>query len=109
MVCYSKAYWKRVSDRNRIRGKRSAAVMAERRVTRYIDADTMRQRALYDRRGRLYAEISVETEIGRVTFSARWSVRGRTDQVDLFDGAVLVFTCRPSLVLERIHAHVFAR
>ena len=102
MVCYSKAYWKRVSDRNRLRGKRAQQVIREKRLTQEIDADTMRQRAFYDRRGEFYAEVRKRTEAGDVVFTLRWSVCGRCDQLDIFDGATVLATCRPSLVLARI-------
>jgi hypothetical protein len=108
MVNYSKAYWKRVSDRNRICGKRSAAVQREARLTQTIDADTLRQRALHDRRGTFYAEIVRATEAGFTRIHVYWSVSGRVDQLDGFYNGEKVFTCRESLVLESINEFLHA-
>jgi hypothetical protein len=102
MVFYSKAYRKRVSDAARIRGKRSALVTRERCLRQEIDADTLMQRARYDRRGTLYAEIRKPTEAGMMTFTVRWSVNGRTDQLDIFDASQIIATCRPSLVFAKL-------
>ena len=98
MVCYAKAYWKRVSDRNRLRGKRAQAVMREQRLTRELDADTLRQRALYDRRG---ATVFVIRR-GVDSFEIQHSICGRTDQYDVIHNNCIIATKRLDLILEAI-------
>lgn len=102
MVCYSKAYWKRVSDRNRLRGKRAQIRIHEKMLARDVDADTMRQRAFQDRRGTQYATVTKQTEAGMQTFTLLWSVAGRCDQLDVIQCGVIVATIRPSLALTKI-------
>lgn len=69
------------------------------------DADTLRNRAFYDRRGTLYADITKATEAGRTCFHLRWSTAGRRDQVDIFEDNRLCKTIRPSAALQWIDAH----
>ena len=95
MVNYSKTYWKRVSDRNRIRGKRSQAIQRENRLTRELDADTLRQRAIYDRRGRLAFMITCDGE----TFYIQHSVCGRCDQYDVIYQGEIVTRIRLGMIL----------
>lgn len=68
-----------------------------------VDADTLRRRALDDRRGSLYADVYVPTELGRTLFTLRWSVRGRTDQVDVMCEGAILATIRPGRALEMIY------
>jgi hypothetical protein len=63
------------------------------------DADTARRRALDDRRGTLYAE--VRTPDGQ-RWGLRWSVCGRTDQLDVMHAGRIAATMRPGLALEWI-------
>lgn len=65
------------------------------------DADTLRQQALHDRKGQFYCAVRVPAG----TFEVRWSVLGRTDQLDVFDpNGIKVATCRLGLVLSSIAA-----
>lgn len=102
MVRFSKAYRKRIADRNRLRGKRSQEVQREGRMSREIDADTLRQRALFDRRGTEYATVMM----GGQRFTLLWSTAGRCDQVDVFCDGQRLDTVRPSLVLGWLAQHV---
>lgn len=77
---------RRHSERQRIRVKRSwdsgerhAAI-----IRRGVDADTLRLRALEDRRG------TVVIDAGAVV--VLWSMLGRTDQMDIFEDGRKVFT-----------------
>lgn len=70
-----------------------------------IDADTLRRRALDDRRGRHYATIT----INGLSYPVVWSCRGRSDQVDIFCDGSLIATCRSSLVLQTITAQAMPR
>ena len=67
--------------------------------TREIDADTLRDRARYDRRGSLILSGNVPTELGPKRVIVRWSVLGRVDQMDIVIDTVVVKTCRPALVI----------
>ena len=102
MICFSKAYWKKVSDRNRIRGKRAQLRIHEKMLARDADADTVRQRALYDRRGTHYATVTKPSEAGPQTFALQWSIDGRCDQLDVIHAGAIIATIRPSLVLSEI-------
>ncbi len=64
------------------------------------DADTLRKRALSDRRGSHYATVQMQG----CTFTLLWSTNGRTDQIDVFEGTRLLATIRPSLALGAIGA-----
>lgn len=66
------------------------------------DVDTLRKRALHDRRGSLYARVTVPTECGERTFALLWSVRGRTDQVDIISDGAILATIRPGAALSEI-------
>ena len=68
------------------------------RVGREIDADTIRKRALFDRKGTHFADIN----FGGGVFRAYWSTRGRSDQVDLFCDGVLVATCAPNRIFSEL-------
>lgn len=63
-----------------------------------VDADTLRSRTRYDRKGTFYADI--RTAAGE--FKVLWSTAGRTDQLDVFHRGKLLTTCRPNRVLKRI-------
>jgi len=102
MVKYSAAYRKRVSDAARIRGKRSALATAHRCATQEIDADTLRQRALYDRRGTPIIVGHIQTELGPIACRIEWSCSGRTDQADLIIDGKIIATRRLSLILESL-------
>lgn len=70
-----------------------------------VDADTLRRRALEDRRGQLYATLSYPTLLGPRYFRLLWSIVGRVDQLDVFDSdGAKVITCRLSAVLNRLSA-----
>ena len=99
MVRFSKAYRKRVADVNRLRGKRSQQVQAEGRLDRAIDADTLRQRALFDRRGATVVSGCLSSEAGRLPFFVCHSTAGRCDQFDVFVDGARIATTRASLVL----------
>lgn len=102
MVRYSAAYRKRISDAARMRGKRSALVTAQRCATQEIDADTLRQRALYDRRGTPIIVGQIKTEAGPMPCQIQWSSSGRTDQADLIVEGKIIATKRLSLILESL-------
>ena len=61
-----------------------------------VDADTLRKRALHDRKGSHYATISTNGFV----FELFWSASGRVDQVDVFIGGKHMLTARPSICLE---------
>lgn len=63
-----------------------------------LDADTLRRRALFDRKGTHYATIAMNGQ----TYSVLWSTLGRSDQVDIYHNTKKLVTCRPSLVLRRL-------
>lgn len=67
-----------------------------RQQAREPDADDLRRRALYDRRGTEYATIVMDGN----RFVLLWSAAGRTDQVDVFLDGVLLATIRPSAALQ---------
>lgn len=63
------------------------------------DADTLRRRALHDARGQIVREGVTYFGDGRITpWSVRRSVRGRTDQLDVFAGGALWRTGGPRTV-----------
>ena len=64
------------------------------------DADTMRKRAIYDRRGTLIISGQIKTEVGDKPLSVQWSTHGRSDQIDILIDGVTVKACRPSLSME---------
>ena len=64
------------------------------------DADTLRQRAAHDRRGRCV----LAGRCGRLGFAVCHSTAGRTDQYDIFLDGQLVTTIRSGLVLETLLA-----
>lgn len=67
-----------------------------------IDADTLRYRALHDRRGSFYAKITKEVAGKTIDFLILWSTNGRTDQVDIFENGHLLKTIRPAIALKII-------
>lgn len=95
MVYFNQNLKKRVSDAARIRGKRGAAKCGANRLKRVslhgVDADTLRYRALDDRRGAIWREWTVSLGDG---VYQRWqafhAVGGRTDQFDVFCDGLLV-------------------
>lgn len=74
----------------------------ERQRSREIDVDSLRKRALEDRRGTHYATITKQTNLGAIYFTLLWSVAGRVDQVDIIESGSIVATVRPSLALSTI-------
>lgn len=65
-------------------------------MSRPIDADTLRSRALDDRRGRhLCAVYPPSGNLLPGPFVMIWSTTGRTDQVDVFQNGRLLFTAAP--------------
>jgi hypothetical protein len=72
-------------------GKRGAASNALRRIAAGPDAETLRKRALDDRRGSLVRELFKDGSHVRVVHS----VRGRTDQLDALIDGNLWRTCGP--------------
>jgi hypothetical protein len=60
------------------------------------DADTVRARALDDRRGSEYATITMR---GGKRFVLLWSVKGRRDQLDIFHAGGIIQSIRPSGVI----------
>ena len=81
-----------------MRGKRSQAIQREHRLTRDIDADTMRQRAFYDRRG----TIAFFIRQGEDSFEIQHSVCGRCDQYDIIHNNAVIETVRLGKILETI-------
>lgn len=88
-------------ERRRLRrqamARRSNEVQAAARLSRPLDADTLRRRALDDARGTVLREgVSIRTA-GAVIMVTGWSVcrsfYGRTNQVDILHGGVLLRTC----------------
>jgi len=74
-------------------------VQRERRVNREVDADTLRRRALHDARGQIVREGVTYFGDGRIVpWSVRRSLRGRSDQLDVFAGGALWRTGGPRLV-----------
>ncbi len=67
-----------------------------------IDSDTLRNRALDDRRGTFFAEIKKKMEDRFVTFTLLWSISGRRDQIDIFENGRNLVTIRPNKALEKI-------
>jgi hypothetical protein len=61
--------------------------------SRPIDADTLRSRALDDRRGKQLCLLN--TRPYGETYTFLWSTTGRTDQVDVFQNGRLLFTAAP--------------
>lgn len=89
----------RVAERGRLRGLASQRVQRERRANREVDADTLRSRALHDARGQIVREGVTYFGGGRVVpWCVRRSVRGRTDQFDVFAGGTLWRTGGPRKV-----------
>lgn len=79
------------------RGRRMAmARWSADRQAGEVDSDTMRLRALHDRKGAHYATISTNG----LVFELFWSVNGRVDQVDVFLSGKHMLTSRPSICLE---------
>jgi hypothetical protein len=72
----------------------------QRQQQREPDADTMRNRALWDRKGSRFADITLPD--GQL-FRAYWSTCGRTDQVDVFHDGRKVATCSPNRIFKEIN------
>ena len=70
-----------------------------RQQTRKPDADDLMRRSLYDRRGKIVMSGSLSTELGQKPFQIRWSVFGRTDQLDFIVDGIIEKTCRPSAMM----------
>ncbi len=71
-------------------------------MARDTDADTLRQRAIYDRRGKVIITGVTQTELGPQRCSIAHSVAGRSDQYDLTIDGQIVATTHIGLVLERL-------
>jgi len=67
----------------RARGKESQRVQREKRATRIVDSDTVRQRALHDSRGALIRHGCDYSATIEKTWEIVRSVAGHTNQVDL--------------------------
>lgn len=63
------------------------------------DAEGLRKRALWDRKGAHFSDIRMAD--GRL-FCVHWSTLGRTDQVDVFFEGAKVCTCSPSAIFSKI-------
>ena len=80
-----------LSARGRAMGLASARARAGR--IGLADADTLRWRALEDRRGALVRVVRIVAPDGSVAdWVVRWSVDGRSDQLDVLSGGKVVFT-----------------
>lgn len=87
---------KRISDAARIRGKRGAAALEAKRAeyveTHGIDAETLRWRALEDRRGTVWRTWTRREAGVEQSWQAVHSVAGRSDQFDVFCDGLFVRT-----------------
>lgn len=84
-------------ERASARGRQMAIARWSRDHAKHeLDADTLRLRALHDRKGAHYATISTSG----LVFELFWSVNGRVDQVDVFLAGKNMLTARPSICLE---------
>lgn len=88
-------------ERRRLRAQAMARasnrVQAAARLTRPVDADTLRRRALHDARGRVIREGITIRPAGELLMVTSWEVRrsfyGRTNQVDCIVGGRVLRTC----------------
>ncbi len=88
---------RRISRREigRKRGLASARVRADSRLTRELDADTLRHRALDDARGQLLREGTTYSATSDKHWRVIRSVAGRTNQRDVLINGSLWRTCGP--------------
>lgn len=74
-------------------GRRSQAVQAEQRLNRDPDAETVRRRALDDRRGTVIRAGVTYRATGETIWAVAHSRAGRTDQFDVVADGRLWRTC----------------
>jgi hypothetical protein len=79
----------------RKRGLASVRARAGARLTREIDADTLRKRAAFDARGQILREGRTYSSSGVTHWRVVRSFRGRTDQRDVLVNGLLFRTCGP--------------
>ena len=92
---YRRIRRERASAIGRKRGLASQRVQAENRLHREVDADTMRQRALHDARGRIVREGATFRASGMTHWLVRRSITGRVDQFDFVADGVVKLTAGP--------------
>jgi hypothetical protein len=68
------------------------------------DADTLRSRALYDRRGTVVLAGHCNTQAGAVPIAVRYSTAGRSDQLDVFLDNRLLFTASAARAMPELMA-----
>jgi len=88
---------KRIADKFRIALKRSWASGSHRKKqqTKELDAETVRARHLWDRKGNYFCSISLNQSI----FNVCYSRLGRSDQFDIeYDGQMIATTRRDQIL-----------